>query len=104
MTMTESSSPKKATPRNGSGDAGPALVDQFVLSTAGVASQSLTSARGMAEGLLGTTDTIVLGLFDVADDVVQMRVFNDLATKAIAVSRQAWNMMSATTRDALERV
>lgn len=104
MTMTESASPKKATSRNGNGDSAPALVDQFVLSTAGVASQSLTNARSVAEGLLGTADTVVLGVLDMADDLVQTRALNDLATKAIAVGRQAWNMVSATTRDALERV
>jgi hypothetical protein len=102
MTMTETASTKKATTRNG--DSSPALVDQFVLSTAGVASQSLTNARGVAEGLLGATDTVVLGLLDVADELAQVRVLNDLTTRMIGVGRQAWNAVSATSREALERL
>jgi hypothetical protein len=102
MTMTETASPKKA--RNGNGDSSPALVDQFVLSTAGVASQSLTNARSVVEGVLATTDAIVLGLFDIADELAQARLLNDLAVRAVSIGRQAWSSANATAREALDRV
>src|SRR5262245_11870047 len=100
MTLTETASPKQG--RHGNGDSSPALVDQFVLSTAGVASQSLTNARSVAEGLLGTADTIVLGLLDIADELAQARLLNDLAGRAVSIGRQAWNSVNATAREAFD--
>jgi hypothetical protein len=104
MTVTETASAKKAPPRNGNGDSSPALVDQFVLSTAGVASQSFTNFRRVVDGALATTDAIVLGVFDVAEDLAQSRLVNDIATRTVSIARQGWNTATATTREALELV
>ena len=80
------------------------LVDQFVLSTAGVASQSLTNARAVLDGMLGAADAVVLGLLDVAEDLAQTRILNDLALKSVNIGRQAWTITNATTREALDRI
>jgi hypothetical protein len=104
MTVTETASAKKAPPRNGNGDSSPALVDQFVLSTAGVASQSFTNFRRVIDGAVATADTIVLGLFDVAEDLARSQLVNEVAAKTVSIARQGWNTATATTREALELV
>ena len=57
MTMTES-----RTSRNGHDDQ-PSLADQLVMSSAGIASQGLSTSRQILTGLVDTIDTLVTGVF-----------------------------------------
>ena len=101
MTMTESSPEATRNGRGRSTDETPALTDQIVLSGAGVASQTLTTALRVADGAVTAVDTLVLGAFDIAEQLAASSLVAELAAKGVDVSRQAWSAAVATTREAL---
>jgi len=62
--MTE---PRPTTSNNGHDDR-PSLADQLVLSSAGLASQGISSGRQLLSGLVDAVDTLVVGLFAAGRD------------------------------------
>lgn len=101
MTITETS-PRIA--RNGgSGQKGDAtaLSDQIVLSGAGLASQGIRTALQLVDGALSAADILVLGTFDIAEQVAASSLVADLSVKGIKVARESWSTAMETYRQAI---
>jgi hypothetical protein len=104
MTVTETNPRTAHNGRKSPTDDGPALVDQIVLSTAGTAVQGIGSTLRVLDGLVSAVDSLVLGAFDVAEQLAGSNLVADLATKGIAAARQSWSMTVETSRQSLARL
>ena len=105
MTITESNPATHGTSNDTSNVTGrAALADQVVLSGAGLASHGITSARRVVIGAVDSMDTIALGTFDIAGQLVDSNLVTELAAKSISVARQAWTIGMDAGRDALNDV
>jgi hypothetical protein len=100
MTLTETS-PTARNGRKRPSDETPALTDQIVMSGAGLTSQGITTALRLADGAVTTVDTLVLGTFDLAEQVVGSTLVSDLVSKSIGVARQSWQATVETYRETM---
>ena len=101
MTLTDTTSPSTRNGRKRQSDETPALTDQIVLSGAGLASQGITAALRVVDGAVTAMDTLVLGSFDIAEQVAGSSLVADLAGKSISVARQSWLNTIETYRETL---
>jgi hypothetical protein len=99
MTVTETSPIRNG--RVSTDGASPAFADQIVLSGAGLASQGISNARRVLDGVVGAVDTMVLGSLDIAEQVAQSSLLSDLSTKGIEVARASWSTAVGTYREAI---
>jgi hypothetical protein len=73
------------------------------MSTAGVASQSLSAVRSLTSDAIATFDRAVQGSFDLAAYVVKSDFLTDLADKSISTMRDTWSTgVSAAQRLLIE--
>ena len=98
MTITETRSTSTG---NGHTEGTPTLSDQVVLSSAGLATLGIASGRQILDGLLDAFDTIVVGILDTTEQLMQSNAGRELATKNIEVARQAWGTTMHTIKAAI---
>jgi hypothetical protein len=77
-----------------------ALVEQVVLSSAGLVTRTIDATRVNTDSLVDVLDEIVLGTFDVLDEWTKMsgQLAEQFATKPIEVARRAYTVGSANLR------
>jgi hypothetical protein len=92
MTATETEARNARNGRRGPSDETPTLVDQIVLSSAGTTSQGIATALQAMDGVVGAVDALVIGAFDLAEEV---------AGRGIAAARLSWTTTVETTRKSL---
>jgi hypothetical protein len=101
MTVTEASPQTTRNGRTSPSDETPALSEQVVLSSAGLASQGINTFRQVADGVVSAVDVLVLGSLDIAEQVAASSLLADLGTKSIGVARQSWSTAVDTYRETI---
>ena len=101
MTITENRPTGTGNGHLESSNGTPTLSDQVVLSSAGLATLGIATGRQIIDGMLDAFDTIVVGILDTTEQLVQSNAGRELATKNIEIARQAWVTTMHTVKAAL---
>lgn len=80
------------------------LTDQFVLSTAALATEGIDVARTAVTGAVQAVDAIVMASLDTAESFVKSSPIEPVAAPPLGGARQVWSTSASTLNEVLAQV